>query len=262
MNKFLKISVWTLTIIAIAALWYFTHRDYVGHPLKGVELTLDRADENGFIDKDAVYQDIMNICDTVNNKDITKIPVDSVRSYLKLIPWAVYTDANITFNEILVVNIVECQPVMRVYNKNGQSVFLDYDGNVYPAKPGYTAHLLIGSGMLNFRVLNDKSASVYGAEYKNNDLPKIYQVMKSVLNNSYSKCCVKQVYYDGKDYEMVMNNVDMKVILGDDSNVDEKLMNMQYFFEKMQGSPELKGYSAINFNFENQVVCTRNKTKK
>ena len=245
MNKFLKISVWVLTIAAVACLWYFTHKDHVEHPLKGVEVTLDRASEKGFIDKDAVYQKIMNICDTVNNKDITKIPLDSVRNYLKSIPWATYTDANITFDEVMVVNIVECEPVMRIYTKDGQSFYLDDDGNVYPEKSGYSAHLLIGSGNITKR-----------------DLPKMFKVMKSVLNNSYSKCCVKQVYFDGKNYELVMNNVDLKVILGDANDVDEKLMNMQYFFEQMQGSPELQNYSKINFNFENQVVCTKKNKNK
>ena len=71
MNKILKISVWVLTIAAIACLWYFTHKDHVEHPLKGVEITLDRATEKGFIDKNAVHHQIMKICDTVHNKDIT-----------------------------------------------------------------------------------------------------------------------------------------------------------------------------------------------
>lgn len=244
MNKFLKISVWILTIAAIATLWYFTHKDHVEHPLRGVEITLDRATEKGFIDKDAVHQQIMRICDTVHNRDITKIPLDSVRNYLRSIPWATYTDANITFEEVMMVNIVECQPVMRIFTKDGRSVYLDEDGNMYPEKDGFTMHLLIGSGNLTRR-----------------DLPRMFKVMKSVLNNSYSNCCVKQVYFDGKNYELVLNNVDLKVVLGDDSNVDEKLMNMKYFFEQMQGSPELQNYSKINFNFENQVVCTKIKAK-
>lgn len=245
MMKFLKISVWVLTVAAIASLWYFTHKEHISHPLKGVELTLSRNTDDGFIDKDVEYQRIMAICDTANNRDIMRIPLDSVRNYLKSIPWAIYTDANITLDEVLVVNIVECQPIMRVYLKDGSSVYLDEDGNAYPEKYGYSAHLLIGSGNVTKK-----------------DLPKIFKVMKSVLNNSYSNCCVKQVYFDGKNYELVMNNVDMKVVLGDDSDVDEKLMNMKYFFEQMQGSPELMNYCKINFNFENQVVCTKNKTKK
>lgn len=245
MNKFLKISGWVLTIAAIACLWYFTHKEHVDHPLKGVELNLVSAYEHGFIDKNVEYQKIMRICDTTHNTDITMIPVDSVRNYIKSIPWAIYTDANITFDEVMVVNIIECQPIMRIFLKDDRSVYLDEDGSVYPEKYGFSAHMLIGSGNIT-----------------KNDLPKVFKVMKSVLNNSYSKCCVKQVYFDGKNYELVMNNVDLKVVLGNDENVDLKLQNLQYFFEQMQGSPELQNYSKINFNFENQVVCTRNKTKK
>ena len=245
MNKFLKISGWVLTVAAIACLWYFTHKEHVEHPLKGVELNIISAHEPGFIDKNAEYQKIMQICDTTHNTDITMIPVDSVKNYIKSIPWAIYTDANITFDEVMVVNIIECQPIMRIFLKDGRSVYLDEDGNVYPGKYGFSAHMLIGSGNIT-----------------KDDLPKVFKVMKSVLNNSYSKCCVKQVYFDGRNYELVMNNVDLKVILGNDENVDLKLQNLQYFFEQMQGSPELQNYSKINFNFENQVVCTRNKTKK
>ena len=245
MNKFLKISVWVLTIGAIACLWYFTHKEHVEHPLKGLELTVMRETEKGFIDKDIEYQRIMKICDTAVNTDITKIPLDSVRNYLKSIPWAVYTEANITFDEMMVVNIVECQPVVRIYYKEGRSAYLDDDGRVYPTNKNYTPHLLIGSGNITA-----------------GNLQNIFKVMKSVLNNSYSKCCVKQVYFDGRNYELVMNNVDLKVVLGDDKNVDEKLSNMQHFFEQMQGSPDLKNFSKISFNYLNQVVCTKHKTKK
>jgi len=261
MKKFSKIVVWMLTVAAIVCLWYFTHKEHVRHPLKGIEITLTRDGERGFIDKNVEYQQIIKICDTVNNTDITKIPLDSVRKYLASIPWAIYTDANMTLDEILVVNIVECQPVMRVFNKDGRSVYLDEDGGIYPVKASYTPHLLVGSGNLNFKIVKGKSASVYDNEYAQSDLIRMFKVMKSVISNSYSKCCVKQVYYEKNNYELVMNNIDMKVVLGDDDNVDEKLMNMQYFFEQMQGSPDLKNYCKVNFNFENQVVCTKNKKR-
>ena len=251
-----------LTIAAIACLWYFTRKEHVEHPLKGLELTLMRENENGFIVKDAEYQQIIKICDTVKNNDITKIPLDSVSKYIASIPWAIYTDANITLDEIMVVNIVECKPIMRIYNKEGRSVYLDEEGRIYPTRANYTPHLLIASGNLNFKALKGKSASIYDSEYSKSDLPKVFKVMKSILNNSYSNCCVKQLYYDGREFELVMNNVDLKVVLGDDQDVDKKLMNMKYFFEQMQGSPDLKNYSKISFNFVNQVVCTKNKTKK
>lgn len=262
MNKFLKILVWVLTIGAIVCLWYFTHKEHVEHPLQSLDLTLVRETEKGFIEKNVEYQRIMKICDTVKNTDITKIPLDSVRRYIRSIPWAIYTDANITFDEHLVVTIVECQPIMRIYNKDGRSIYIDEEGGIYPTKSNYSPHILIGSGNVNFKALKGKSASIYDDEYRKSDLPKVFGVMRSVLNNSYSNCCIKQVYYDGRNFELVMNNVDLTVVLGDDKDVDEKLMNMQYFFGQMQGSPDLANYSKISFNYLNQVVCTKNKSKK
>lgn len=262
MKKFLKITVWVLTIAAIGCLWYFTRQDHVEHSLKSVEMTLIHTDNQGFIDSLEVYNDIIEICDTVNNNDITKIPIDDIREYLNTIPWAIYTDANITLDEVLVVKIVECQPIMRVFNKKGQSVYLDEEGRVFPVKAGYPLHLLIGSGNLDFDAVTNTSSEISDSLYQSSDLPEIYDVMRKVQSNPYTNCCVKQVYFDGKEYELVMNNVDLKVILGSDSNVELKLRNLQYFFERMQGSPDLKDYCKINFNFENQVVCTRNKNKK
>jgi len=262
MRKFLRISVLVITVAAIVCLWYFTHKEHVEHSLKRVELTIVRPNDKGFINRDHEYQKIMNICDTTHNNLVTMIPVDSVRSYIATIPWAIHTEANMTFDEVLKVEVVECQPVMRVYNKNGHSVYLDVDGNIFPESQNYTPHLLIGNGNLNFKALRNKNANIVDREYAKSDLPKMFDVMKSVLDNPYSKVCVKQVYYDNKTYELVLNNVDMRVVLGNNKNVGVKLMNMKYFLDKMQGSPEMMNYSKINFNFENQVVCTKNKRKK
>lgn len=262
MKKFLKILVFVLTVGAIGCLWFFIHKEHVEHPLKSVQLTVERPTERGFIDKDVEYAKIMAICDTVHNTDITMVPLDSVRRYIASIPWAIHTEARITFDEMLVVNIAECRPVMRIYNRDGRSVYLDEEGRVFPTKAAYTPHLIVGSGNLKFNDLKNRSAKIDDKNYSGSDLPKMFNVMKQILNNTYTRCCVKQVYYDNKRYELVMNNVDTRVILGNDRNLEERLMNLQYFFEKMQGSEELKDYKEINFNFDNQVVCTKNKRKK
>ena len=262
MRNFLKISVLVITIAAIGCLWFFTHKEHVERSMKRVELVIVRKNEKGFINKDVEYQKIMRICDTVHNNLVTMIPVDSVRNYIATIPWAVYTEAYMTFDEVLKIKIVERQPVMRIYNKEGHSVYLDDEGNIFPESPSYTPHLIIGSGNLNFKTLKGRKSSISYNEYASSDLPKMFNVMKDVLNNSYSRVCVKQVYYEDKTYELVLNNVDLKVVLGNDKNVDIKLENMRVFLEKMQGSPELQNYSKINFNFENQVVCTKNKNKR
>ena len=91
-KKVLKISVWVLTVAAIAFLWYYTRKQHVERPLQHLDLTVERTGEKGFIDSLNLSHDIMSICDTANNTDISMIPLDSVRQYLSSIPWAIYSD--------------------------------------------------------------------------------------------------------------------------------------------------------------------------
>lgn len=261
MKKFMKILVWVLTVGAIVTGWAFTHKGHIEHPLNGIVVNLHRDVEDGFIDYNAAIKTVARICDTTRNREVGMIPVDSVRNYLKTIPWAISSEANISLDETLIVEIVECQPVMRVYNSQGKSVYLDAEGRIFPVNERYVPHVLIGNGYLDFPATKT-SSSIYDKKYKDTDLPKMFEVMKEVLNNSYTNCCVKQVYLaKNRWYELAMNNVDLEVVLGDGDNVGEKLANLQCFFEQMQGNPDLKEYVKINFNFDNQVVCTKNNKK-
>ncbi|MCQ2319319.1 MAG: hypothetical protein MJZ90_10445 [Bacteroidales bacterium] len=261
MKKILKILVWILTVGAIVTGWVFTHKGHVEHPLNGIVVNLHRDVEDGFINYDAVIKTVAKICDTTKNREVTMIPVDSVRSYLNSIPWAVASEANISLDETLIVELVECQPVMRIYNNHGKSVYLDAEGRVFPICGRYTPHVLIGSGYLDFPV-TETASSIYDEKYKDTCLPQMFGVMMEVLKNSYTRCCVKQVYLaKNRWYELSMNNVDPEVVLGDGENVGEKLTNLGCFFEQMQGNPDLKEYKKINFNFDNQVVCTKNNKK-
>lgn len=261
MKKFLKISVWILTVGAIATGWAFMHKGHVEHPLNGIVVNLHRDAEDGFIDYYAVIHTVADICDTMNNREVTMIPVDSARNYLKSIPWAVSSAADISLDETLIVELTECQPVMRIYNSHGKSVYLDAEGRVFPVNERYVPHVLIGNGYLDFPVMKTAS-SIYDEKYKDTGLPEMFCVMMEVLGNAYTNCCVKQVYLAKNGwYELSMNNADLEVVLGDDDNVGEKLANLECFFGQMQGSPDLKEYKKINFNFDNQVVCTKNKKK-
>ena len=167
-------------------------------------------------------------------------------------------DAQINLSAVLDVVIEECDPVMRVYNSKGKSVYLDADGNVYPTNNDYVRRLLIANGNINFPT--DVYDNVEDEAFADTDLPEVFYLMKEVMADEYSRCCVKQIYKDKKkNYIFTLNNTNIIVIFGDVNNVKDKLDKMKHFFTKMQGNPELDNYKEINLNYNNQVVCTKNK---
>ncbi len=256
MKKILNILLLVMTLSAMIALGVYFAYDYYHDNLKGLNLTITRATDKGFIDYEETHNMVMEICDTANNMQVGMIPLDSVVATLNAIPWVVDVDANINLKTYLDVEIVECEPVMRIYNKNGKSVYLDKEGNIFPTRQNHVPHLLVGSGNVDFSV-NDLG-NVNDSVYINTELPDLFNVMSGILTDDYARNCVKQVFVDKKkNYIFSLNNTDIIVIFGDVNNIEEKLSKMRHFFNKMQGNPELDNYKEINLNYFNQVVCTK-----
>ena len=256
MKKILNILLLILTLSAMIAVSVYFAYEYFHDNLKDVNLVVQRSNDKGFVDYEMTYNTIMEICDTANNTQIIMIPVDSVVEVLKLNPWITSVDANISLKANLDVELKECEPIVRIYNAKGRSVYLDNNGDIYPTKQDYVPHLLVGSGNVNFSV--DELGNVNDSVYLKTDLPDMFRLMKEVLADDYAKLCVKQVFLDKKkNYRFYLNNTNIIVIFGDVNNIKEKLSKMKHFFDKMQGNPELDNYKEINLNFSNQVVCTK-----
>lgn len=255
MRKFLNILLLVLTLMSAVALGAYCVIEYFNDDLNDVNLTISRNTDKGFLDYEETYKMIIDICDTVNNKQIKNIPIDSVLNYLNANPWIKQSDVNINLKTYMDVDIEEYDPIVRVYNNSGKSVYMDADGNIFPSSDIYTPHLLIVNGV-DFPA--NELGNIDNEVYKDTDFPATFLLITKVLDDVYAKCCVKQIFLDKKkNYIFSMNNTNIIVIFGDVNNIDEKLFKMKHFFDKMQGNPELDNYKEINLNYKNQVVCTK-----
>ena len=255
MRKILNILFLVFTLLMLIALAVYCAYEHYHDNLKDVNLKIVRKTEKGFVDYDKTYRMILKICDTTNNYQVNMINVDSVLNALNANPWIISAEAGVNLKEYLDVEIEECEPIVRVYAKNGKSVYIDNDGNIFPSENQYVPRLLVVSGV-GFPV--NELGNVNDEAYAKTDLPQTFKLIKEVLNDNYAKCCVRQIHYDRKkNYIFSMNNTNIIVIFGDVNDIGEKLLKMKYFFDKMQGNPELDNYKEINLNYKNQVVCTK-----
>lgn len=256
MRKTLNILLLVLTLVALFSLCGFFVYKHFHDNLIDVELTVVRNNENGFIDYNDTYETIINICDTANNTQINMIDVDSVIAALESNKWTMSVTASINLKSVMEVKIEECDPVVRVYNSQNKSVYLDNQGNIFPSDNSYVPHLMICSGNIDFPVA--ELGNVNDSIYSKTSLPELFMLSKEVLNDDYSRTCVRQIYKDNnKNYIFSLNNTNIIVIFGDANNIKDKLFKMKHFFMRMQGNPDLDNYKAINLNFNNQVVCTK-----
>jgi len=139
--------------------------------------------------------------------------------------------------------VTQRMPVIRILSDNGDDYYLDEEG--FPMRPaGYEANLVVATGRI------DKAAT-----RKN-----LVRLGKMLQEDEFWNDQIEQINVtpEGK-LEMVPRVGDHLLYLGKPDHLPRKLRNLRTFYEKVLPTVGWNKYSRINLEFENQVVCKKNK---
>ena len=122
--------------------------------------------------------------------------------------------------------------------------YLTANGTVIPASPHYTPHLIIASG-------NYDLATGVGFD-------ETLAIAKAIGKDQRYTDHIGQIYRNNdNEYELIVNNLPIQVLIGDTCDIDSKLHRLETLLEKYHGTEELTGYKTMSLKYKNQIVCTK-----
>ena len=251
-KKILSIVVWVLTAAALVALFVFARENYLDLPIQSVNLIPES--EGGFVKQNALHDEIETMC---ANKKIGTANMLEIQQKLNNNPWIESNTSYIDLNGHLNVSFKEYEPQLRIFGKDGCSVYLTNKGTVIPSSSIYTPYVLIASG--NFEVQNDSVAYQLNDSIKQDiNLIKALHWFKAINSNSFIKNCTGQLYCNKKnEFELTIRGIEAKVIVGDTCDAADKLKRLETFMKQRINNQETKTFKSINLKFKNQIVCTK-----
>ena len=241
-KKILSIVLWVVTGAALIVLFVSGRTKYLKTPLKGIQIDLERSHTNGFVEKDSLLAYAKAVCDMEHHNTISNIDMYKVNKLLTDNPWIEHGSAFVDLNDTLFIKAKEYEPVLRVYNTDGTSEYVTAEGVIIPSSPHYTPHLIIASGHF------DDEASIAEA----------LVIAQSIRHDEYLAEHIGQIYLNqNHDFEVTVNNLPAKVIVGDTCAIDNKLGRLKTLLEKYNNTEELIGYKTLDIRYKNQIVCTK-----
>ena len=256
-KKILKIALWVITGAALVVLFVFGRKWYLETPLKGIDFHLERCHKNGFVEKDSVVSYAKAICDLEHHAAISSVNMMKIQQLLDGNPWIEKANAYIGLNDTLVIKAKEYEPVLRVYNHDKRSVYVTKEGVIFPSKPHYSPRVIIASGNFDFP-FPTKNSRVTDSVYANSGLNEALTIAMAVNSDPFLTGNIGQIYKDEhNEYELMVNNLTARVILGDTDAVNDKLSRLAALLEKFSGTEELKAYKTLNLKYNKQIVCTK-----
>ncbi len=185
----------------------------------------------------------------INPKKLSLGQLDerSMEAILQSNPWVrdaqVYTDAE----RIMHINVQQRVPVVRLFEEDGNSYYLDAALATMPLSGHYVHYAPVVTGVPHLR--NDSnSRAIKGT---------IVGLVRHVAQQPFWKAQISQIAMspDG-GFELIPVLGKQRIIIGDTARLEEKLGNLFTFYKQVQNKVGWDRYTVIDLRYKDQVVAS------
>lgn len=147
-----------------------------------------------------------------------------------------------TAGGVLHVEAWQREPIMRIFNSNGTSHYVDSELQIIPAKYEMRTHVVIVNGKVN--ILQDTNG--------------LLEICKYIRENEFWRSMVEQIYVTDKMEFVLVPRVGNHVIeFGSSERMEWKFKLLYKLYTEELDKLEWNQYKKISVKFQGQIICTK-----
>ena len=208
--------------------------------------------------------DLAEATGKLESQSIEKIDIAALKKRIEEQPYASQVDVKTSIDGILKISLVQREPIVRIFNQDGDTYYIDREGVLLPVMNGTASRLITASGFIGqkyttesrFKLADKKTDSV---ELASNPLFKIWKLASYIDKKPFLKAMVEQVFINNKnEIEIIPKAGDQTILFGDIDRMEEKFTYLRSFYRNAMNNGGWDKYATINLKYKNQVVCSKN----
>ncbi len=221
------------------------------------------VDENAFLTEQELVVRLKRNNLIFENQKMKDLNTEAIEQFIAKMHEVEKVDVYKRFAGNWEINLQIRKPYARIFNKKGESFYLDSKGFSMKTSPNFTARCLVFSGNIP-----DQCDSITVDEIINNralksskTLDQIYRISNYVCNDPFLRAQIAQVFRNQWGEFVLIPQVGKHEILFGQAHTDasvkdkmEKLKNFYQFGLPFEGWSK---YETINLKYKNQVVCRK-----
>ena len=258
----LKALKWlTLITYLVVGLWFVTKRNRE-LLCREIKVKVVDSSENSFI----TSKDIKRIVDVKGKTPIGKT-LRSINTYElenRISTMMSVRDVQIykTSDGVLSIKVKQRRPLVRIFNHDNQSYYIDEQGLILPLSDRFAAHVLVVNGEIkeHFPLRPNQDVMQWDTSvYKREPLlRKIYDFAQYVNDHEFWNAQIAQVYVDSpNDVQLIPRVGSQVILLGSLDDYEKKLEKLKLFYEKALPAEGWNKYKMINLKYSKQIICTK-----
>jgi cell division protein FtsQ len=216
-----------------------------------VEINLTGVQNNYFIDRDDVtlMLEEMNL-GKMKGQAINTFNLAAMEMKLEENKWIKNAELFFDNNDVLKINIMEREPVARIFTSKGTSFYIDTSLAILPLSDKFSARLPV---FTNFTATDKKLSKA-----DTNLLKDVKNISEYILKDSFWMAQIEQVDITAQQsFEMIPKIGNQLIIFGPSENYKEKFNNLLIFYKYVLSKVGWNKYAKVNLTYKGQVVGVR-----
>lgn len=259
MNKWVNKILWVLSFIAIAGMLSFAEKKKTAEVCKGIAIDIQRPNSNYFVLEEDVEELISNMGYAAIGMRVNDIDITQIEKLLNNNPSISKAEVYTTIDGIVAIEMVQRTPLIRIFNQNGESFYIDDQGWLMPLSEKYTARAIVANGNINTSFAPGYKTNVKEvADSQYSILHELYVLAKYIRKNAFWKSQITQVHVNNiGDIELIPRVGNHNIVIGDTTDLEKKFNKLMVFYKEGLNRTGWNNYKTINLKYQNQVVCTK-----
>jgi cell division protein FtsQ len=227
-----------------------------------VEVVVADSVKSKFIAKDDVIRMANREVKTLVGTRLSRINTHRIERRILELPFVKNAEAYTTVSGVLKIKVEQREAIMRLFNPDGSSCYIDSQGYMIPLSDRSAADVVVVSGNISLKVKKNGRVKVVNAakdsSYRKGLLPQLFDFVSYIRNDEFWNAQIEQIYVNSSnDVELVTRVGNHTVLLGSLDEFRAKLKKLFIFYKNALPSEGWNKYSVINVKYANQVICKK-----
>lgn len=261
--KILEIIAWIALAGGLLTLLGFTLMEHNERTCKTFTINIDYGKADILVTEDDIYDLVRKSGHLLKGEPVKFINCESIESSIRKQPYVADANAYLTIDGNVVINVLQRQPILRIFNQKGESFYLDGTGHLLPLNPDFSARVLVANGfipepyskMVNY--LQDTVRKNDSVLYRS-VMINLYSVATFIMKDRFLKALIEEIYVDKNgEFELLPKVGNQVILFGTAENMNDKFELLCIFYKKGLSITGWQRYNMINIKFRNQIICSK-----
>ncbi len=237
--------------LALFLLVSFAPNREPGYRIDDIEVEIENAYENFFIDEEDVMALIMqNEGDSILGDAYGRVDLDLIEDRIESHSFVEDAEVYRDLKGHLVVVATQNKPIARLISKRGESAYIGSTGDLLPTSIKYTARVPVITGryvdqLMELENVNDDE---YGGELKS--------MVEYILDDEFWIMQIAQLEIDRKGFiNMYAQIGDQRLEFGAPNDYEKKFNKLKIFFKQIMPTKGWNTYDRVNVAYKDQIIC-------